>query len=946
MNFKHLKYSFLGLMFTASATGSLAQNVTFSADSLELSTAAVSTVGGDRLYKVPAANITNTFSGLFSGLTVNQGNGTPGDDMAGLLIRGIGTYGKSGAYNTAKIYIDGFETNLDFVSRLSPYEIKSVSILKDAAALATFGMKGGEGVIWIETRRGEVSPLKVDFQVRSGVQNAINVYKPLDSYGYASLYNQAYSNDFGDGDWMPYYSDEMLDSYRSGTGTDVDWWDETMKNTGMYTDADLAFHGGSEDIGYNVVLNYANQQGLFNVRNTDNTSNIRMAKYAVRANLDIRFSKVFSASVDMAGKLQDNYRPAYETATLMENIAGYPANIYPVRDGLVTADMLNYSGSALYPDNPVASIEGLGWTKNHTRAIQSNFKFNENLDILTKGLYLQEGVSFYANSLGEYSKTRNYARYLNGVAQTTDQTTSITASEFTPVQMERWIQGYVNAGYKRSFGPHAVNAQLGFRISDYQGEGQYEYRNHYMNQTGFATYSYDNRYVVSLAYSYFGSDAYGKAGRWRFYPTVSAAWLISNEDFMQNSDAVDFLKFRLSAGQSGYADSDATSAIGAFDTGGRYLYQQYYTSSQIGSFYTGNSAPFGSQSTLAPLFYANPEVTAETSTKFNAGIDLTLFKGLDISVDGFLDKRSGILTQDNSIMDYYGNILKFNNVGKMTNYGAELSVSYTRQSPTIGFSVFGLLSYAQNRIDYMAEEPQAYSWNGKTGRPLGSRIGLECIGFYDLDDFDADGNLNYGEPVPMFGSVEPGDLKYRDINNDGYIDQTDVTKVGNPWYPVLNASIGGTLTVKGFDLTVLLTGAFGGTVDLLDYPFYSKAFVNNNNAFAIAENAWAYYPNEGIDTRDSATYPKLSTADNDNNFQTSSFWVKKNDFIRVKTIEIGYDFKSLMKDDSFVSHLRVYLNAMNPFTFSQVLSDYGMDPESCFGYPALKSWNFGVQFSF
>lgn len=934
------------MALAASSLGSHAQDVTFSADSLMTGTSAVSTVGGDRLYKVPAANLTNTFQGLFGGLTVNSGNGAPGDDLAGLLIRGIGTYGKSGAYNTAKIYIDGFETNLDFVSRLSPYEIKSVSILKDAAALATYGMKGGEGVIWIETNRGSEGRLKIDFQVRSGIQNAINVYKPLDSYRYATLYNQAYSNDFGDGDWTPYYSEQELDAYRSGTGTDVDWWDETMRDMGMYTDTDLAFHGGTENIKYNIVLGYANQQGLYDVKNTDNTSNIRMARYSARANLDIKFSKIFSASVDMAGRLQDNWRPDYETAALMGNIVSYPSNIYPVTDALVTADMLNYSGTAVYPDNPVASIRALGWTKNHTRAIQSNFRFKEDLDVLTKGLYLQEGVSFYANSLGEYSKTRNYARYFNGVAQTTDQTTSITASKFSPVQMERWIQGYVNAGYKRSFGKHNVNAQAGIRISDYQGEGQFDYRNHYLNQTGFATWSYDRRYVASFAWSCFGSDAYAGSGRWRFYPTISAAWIISNEKFMSNATAVDFLKLRLSVGQSGYADSDVTSSIGSFDTGGRYLYQQYYTSSQIGSFYTGNSAPFEGQSTLAPLFYANPDVTAETSTKYNVGIDMTLLKSLNVSVDAFIDKRTGILTQDNSIMGYYGNVVKFSNVGEMTNRGVELSVSYARDMGDIGFSVFGLVNYARNTIDYMAEEPQAHSYNAKTGRALGTRIGLECIGFYDLDDFDEDGNLNPGLPVPMFGTVRPGDLKYRDLDEDGYIDQTDVTKVGNPWYPFLNASIGGNLKIKGFDLTILVTGSFGGTVDLLDYPYYTKAFVNNNNAFPIAENAWAYYPNEGIDTRDSATYPRLSTEDSKNNFQASSFWVRKNNFIRIKTIELGYDFGQLMRPDSVISNLRIYLNAMNPFTFSSVLKDYGMDPESYFGYPALKSWNFGLQLSF
>lgn len=943
------KLIFVSMLSVVSGMSLSAQDITFSTDSLATYTGAVSVVSGESLYKVPAANLTNTLSGTMSGLTVNQGNGTPGYDGAGLLIRGIGTYGMSGAYNTAKIYVDGFETDMDYISRLSPSEIKSISILKDATSLTLFGMNGAEGVLWIETKRGERGKLHTDFQVRSGVQSAINRPEALSSYEYASLYNQAYSNDAGkakwDWIWQPYYDDAALETFRTGEGPDINWFDEVMSGTGMYSDTDLSIHGGSDYVNYMVVLGYGNQQGLLNVSNTDATSNSGYERYSIRANLDIRLSKYITASVDMGGRIEDRTRPNYQLSALMDNVAAYPSLIYPVYDESVEGESANYSGTTIYPDNPVASINGLGWVKNHNRIIQSNFRFKEDLDFLLKGLYLQQGVSFYVNSMGSMSKTRNYARYFNGIAQTVDQNTTMTASSFGADEMVQWTQGYVTAGYKNGWGAHRIATDHTLRLSDYKGEGQFQYQNHYVNLSGKFNWSYDDRYILSLGYSYFGSDAFAGDSRWHFYPAISGAWVISNESFLKGNSVVDLLKLRISAGRSGYAESTVTDGLGTFSSNGRYLYQQYYTSSSAGSFYQGNSAPFGSQSTLAPLFIANPDVGPESSMKYNVGLDMSLL-GLTFTADAFLDKRSNILTMDNTVMNYYGYPKQFVNVGLMTNMGAEATLMYNGRNGDFEWSAFGTLSYAKNIIDYMAETPQAFDYNAQTGRPYGTRIGLECIGFYDFDDFDADGNLKEGLPVPMFGSVQPGDLKYRDLDGDTVIDQTDVTEIGAPWYPNMNFSLGGAIRYKGLDVTVFFSGACGGTINLLDYPIYTRAFVNNGNAYPIAQNAWAYYPEIAIDTRESADYPRLTTKDNANNYRTSSFWIRSNSFLRLKTAEIGYDFKELLPSSSVFSRMRIYLNAMNPFTLSSVLTEYEMDPESRYGYPALKSYNFGVQLSF
>ena len=909
-------------------------------------TGATSTVAGDVLYKTPTANLTNTVTGIIPGLFAVQGNGEPRWGDASWFIRGIGTYSFSGDANIAKYYVDGFEVLEDYINFLSPSEIGSISILKDAAALSTFGMRGANGVVWIETKRGEEGKPKVNIQMRSGVQSAINILKPLKSNDFANLYNQAISNDNGMV-WTPTYTSAQLDAYKSGRGTDVDWYKEALKDQGYYSDLDLSFHGGTNLVRYRVVLGYANQQGLFNAENTDQTSNTRFARYNMRTNLDINLFKILEASIDVGGRLQDWNRPNFSTSTLMNNLARYPSNIYPVYDEIAkeTDPLSYYSGTTIYPQNPVASINGLGWTTDRLRIMQANFKFKENLDFLLDGLYLQQSFSFYVQSLGSQNRTKNYARYFNGERQTTDESTTIVAGGLGSNGMEEWKQGTLTAGYGNSSEVHEVNAALNLHISDYKGNGLFGYQFHYLNYNGKVNYAYNKKYVAELGFSYFGSDAYAPSNKFGFYPALSAAWVVSNESFLESNEAVDFLKIRASAGKTGGAESYVTGVLSNFGSDGRYLYQQYYSSSQAGSHYTGNSAPFSSQGTFAPLFLVNENVFSEKSIKYNAGLDLNLFKKIDFSVDVFLDKRSDILTYDNTLMNYYGINTQFNNIGKMTNKGFEASLAYHDKVGDMSWSLFGMAFYAKNIVDFMAEVTPAEPYMAQTGKAYGTRMGLEAVGYYQLSDFNADGSLKTSIPEPMFGAVQPGDLRYKDMNNDGYVDQLDIAEIGPPSYPKWNVSFGGSLAYKSLDFSLFFRGAAGASINLLNYSNQMMAFVNNGNAYEWAKNAWAYYPEQGIDTRASATYPRLTTLENNNNYRASSFWIRNNDFLRLKNIEIGYDFSRIINYQG-ISKLRLYANALNPLTISNVLKDFNMDPESGLGYPALKSYNIGVQINF
>lgn len=907
----------------------------------ESSTAAVSTVSGEVLYATPAPNLTNTLYGRLPGLYVAQGSGEPGssNDAALLGIRGVGTYGVNGTngYGTYKIFVDGFETNDNYFRTLAPAEIESISILKDAAALSTFGMRGSNGVIFVKTKRGTISKPTLSFQVRSGVQEAINIDKPLNSYDFATLYNEAISNDNGMA-WTPTYSTSQLQAYKNGTGTDVDWYKEVVKNNGgLYTDADMTYSGGDQTARYFLVMDYANQRGLYNVSNTSSTSNQTMQRYNLRANLDFNMFKIFEASVDLGGKVEDHKYPNYTTSSLWNDLASYPSNVYPVHDSGT-----NWSGTTIYPNNPVASINALGWGSEHRRILQANFGLKEKLNFITEGLYLKETYSFNTYARSFYSKTATYARYYNGATTTTDITTPIKAGGVSPGGQEDWRQGTITLGYDHKFGDHTITSALNIHQSNYMGDGLYSYEYHYENFNGKVNYNYKNRYVGEFGFSYFGIDSYAPGNKWGFYPAISGAWIISNESFWRAVSKIDNLKLRLSVGKLGGSDADNSPQ----GQNGRYLYQQYYSSSSPtgNSFYLGDGTP-GAQGLLAPLYTANPSIFAEKSLKYNIGVDARFFKKIELTADVFMDKRSGIVTYDNSVPGTWGINTIIRNLGKVTNKGFEVSTAYTDKIGKLQYSVYGMAAYNDNKIDYMAEITPAHPYNGATGKRIGTPIGLVAIGYYQLSDFNADGSLRAGLPTPAFGKVQPGDLKYKDIDNNGVVDANDVTGVGKSVYPKLTYSFGANFKYKDFDFNIFFQGTSGSSVNLLSSAYYQTvAFVNNGNAYNIAKGAWAYYPDQNIDTRKSATYPRLTTIANTNNYRTSSFWMKSGDFLRIRNIEIGYTLPaSSLKG---ISKLRVYINTVNPVTWSTLLKNYNLDPESVSGYPGLKSFNAGVSVTF
>lgn len=895
-------------------------------------TGAVSTVDGVTLGKTTAPNLTNSFAGQFSGLTLFQGSGEPGNDMASWLIRGIGSYGNAG-YNSAKIFVDGFEVNASYIAYLSPTEIERVSILKDGAALSVFGERGANGIIWIETKRGKIAPATVSASVRFGLQQATTLAKPLDSYGYASLYNQAISNDMGR--WAPAYSDEELKAYRDGTGTNVDWYDEALRNAGYTIDGDVAFHGGTQVARYNVMLNYLNQQGLYDVKNSDSRSNRTNERYSLRANLDFTIFKFIEARVDLGGRIERSKRPNIGTDDMFYNMARYPSNIYEIWDD---AEQTHYSGTSVYNSNPVASLNALGWRQTQSRVLQGNFQLVEKLDFLTEGLYLREAFSFNTYTKSGYSKTRNYARYRNGERTTTDEDTSLQASGYGSDGMEDWKQGQISLGYNRAFGRHALDGAVNFHISAYNGDGYFSYKYHYANLNGRINYSYDDRYVAEFGFSYFGNDAYAKGNQWAFYPSVSAAWVLSREAFLKNSKVVNLLKLRLSYGRSGFADSNATGVLSNYSSNGRYLFKDYYTNSYVGSFYMGDSEGVW-QSSLVHMFLSNSGAHAEKSNKYNIGIDAELFGKLHLSADAFLDKRTDILTLDNSMMGYFGKNYFFDNIGKMTNKGFEATAVWTDQRSNWGYSISGSVSFNRNKIDYMAEVAPAHSYNAQTGRPYGTLIGLVADGFYDVNDFNADGSLREGLPVSSYqNTVRPGDVKYRDLNRDGRIDDYDRTYQLYAAVPEIYYGFSVELKYRGFGVSAYFQGVAHSTLETTLSSIYQPLYGNDRNVSEYyMEHRWSRFNTEG-------RYPRLTTLANGNNYTQSSLWTENGNFLKLRTLQAYYKLPSKIARKLRMRECSFYFRGLNLFSADHVGI---LDPEYVStGYPSSRSYQIGLNVIF
>lgn len=875
---------------------------------------AISTVPGNELQKSYTLNLGNTLYGRLSGLTVMQGGGEPGLQSPSLRIRGLNTFNSGTA---VLIIVDGFESPYD---HLVPEEIESMTLLKDASATAIYGSKGANGVLLVTTKRGYEGPLKISFTTQQGVMSPTHLPKFLGSYDYATLYNEALVNDGK----PALYSATDLDAYKTGSDPlfhpDVNWYDQVLRKSAMASKYDLNFSGGNNTVHYFVLLDYMSDGGLYKKTKglSDYSTNSKYTKLNYRSNVDFFFTRNFSAKLSIGGSVMDKSNPAaLNTSTIFNNLAQLPPNSFPVYN-----PGGSYSSNLLY-SNPWGDLLEKGLYTSNGRVFQANMKLTEKLDMITQGLSISAAVAFNSSFTSVSSKSRTYVSYSikddgfgNPIFTKIGQNSSLSGSEGESDQWRRYaIQGFLD--YDRNFGTSNLNGVVVFTESNYSYSGiglPYKDR----SLAGRLTYTKNEKYVGEFSFGYCGSKEYPEGKRWGFFPAASLGWIVSNEGFLKGSSFMNFLKLRGSYGMTG------NDNIG-IPPESRFMWNQTY--GYMTPYITGTGTT--SNSTIGEGRLANPDVTWEKQKELNIGLEGTLIKNIDFKIDVFQRDRYDILaTPYRDLPGFLGVQSQGLNVGKVNNKGFEAMIRFNSDNTKdLQYFVQADVWYTKNKIVYNSEALQLYDWLYKTGQQVNQPFVYQFAGFY------ADAADIASSPRQIFSAtVVPGDMKYKDLNGDNLIDQNDLYPSGNTTMPTITAALHTGLKYKGFDLDILFQGVSGRTVYLNGN--YFQAFQNNAQVSEIALGRWT------SSTAATATYPRLSTSGNMNNFQNSSFWQRNGNFIKLRSIELGYSIPGSLTSKLKLNDARVFLNGTDLFSFDHM--DF-TDPETITGYPPVRTISIGLR---
>lgn len=949
-------------------------------------TGSVSTITTKDLKQSPTANLNNALAGRMPGLMVNQfGGGEPGVDRADLRIRGMGTYGDKSPI----VIVDGVERDMSY---LAPEEIETFTILKDASATAPYGVRGANGVIIITTKRGKASEKpSVNFKASVGTNSPVKFPKYLGSADYATLYNEAMinSNPTTDPSKLELFTDEAIANYRKaigdnsdGLGYNWDYFDYAFKPC-MQQDYSLSIRGGSERARYYVMANYYSQGG--NYKHTDVTETDTQAKfkrYNFRANVDVDITKDFYVRVDLGARITDRYAPgttASQVVKLCNTLPPYlPIVVENNGNPANETYELNNPYGMLYGDykhrkNILGELSRRGYLQEKNTYLNGSFAIGHKLDFITKGLKI-EGIFSYDASEGNwihrnlgdrtdgYMNFSQYATfqpaegsfgsiYMNNPNYTGayilgnpwyDQDGTISNS-FSHNSSNSKTYYQLKLDYLRNFGDHDVSAMVLFNRSNTTIDNQVPYR--YQGLTARATYAFQNKYLAEFNIGYNGSENFAPGKRYGTFPAGSIGWVISRERFMQGAEKwLSNLKLRASYGMVG---SDMIS-------GSRFGYLQFF---QGGDGYSFGVNEFGNgYSGLKEGNFANPNLTWEKARKLNVGLDASFFnERLTFSADYFYEHRYDIITSlsDGNKLGYPGIVGKdapFINSGIVDNRGIDFEIGWNGNiGEDFRYYIKPNFTFARNKIVFMNEVAYENEWRANTGKRIDEYFVYEFDHFvYDQAEADKLNAMNGGSGFQPWGKLYPGDVVYKDQNGDGKIDdEHDRRAMGNPRTPEIQFGIPVGIQYKGFDVSLLFQGAANTSVLLngaavWDFPQFDQDQIGKVKPMHF--NRWTE------ETKDVATYPRLTIGTNDNNKNSnSSLYLYDASYLRLKNVEIGYTLPKHLIRFAGLQNVRFYVQGMNLLTFDG-LDDVDVDPETNNGdgswYPIQRIFNFGVDITY
>jgi TonB-linked SusC/RagA family outer membrane protein len=909
--------------------------------------------------KQPSSNLTSAFAGKIPGLISYQTTGEPGEDLAQFFVRGVTTFGYK---QSPLILIDGFEASATDLARIQPDDVESFSVLRDASATVLYGARGANGIILVNTKAGREGPVKLNARVDMHVATPTRILEMLDAVDYMKLYNQArMTRNPGLG---AYYSEQKIHSTMIGKDPmiypNIDWYATLFKNYTINTKANINVSGGGQVANYYVSGGYDNETGLLKVNGQNNfNNNINIDRFHVRTNVVFKLSPSTSLDTRIQGRFETYTGPYVATTTLFNEVMNanpvdFPAVYEPDEGHRYVEHVLfgsQYSGGSA-ATNPYAQMVR-GYEERNETTINTQVTLMQDLEMITKGLKIQAKASAKVRS--KYSSRRTYLPYYYTVDTYNPITGDYTLMCINPTSGRAYL-GNVEPGrdadglyyfearlnWDRKFGKHAVgfmtvgmatssNAQLAdlANLTIYEALPEKN-----LGNSSRLTYNYDSRYFIELAYGYNGSEKFTGKNQFGFFPSVGGGWLISNEDFFASlKNTVSNLKLKFTYGWVG---NDAISLRSE-----RFFFLSDITKG--GSGYNWGESFNHSEGGYTIKRYANPDISWEVSEKYNAGMEIGFFKdeALKLQVDFFRDMRNNIYLTRETIPATAGFEEKpKGNVGKALSRGLDGSLDY-QQNFNKDFWLTGRANFTYSTNKYVEKDEPDYEdeYLQFVGQNLNQGRGYVAERLF-VDDAE----IKNAPSQASLGEYSAGDIRYRDINDDGEINLNDRIFMGYPTVPEIQYGFGVSAGYKNFDFSFFFQGNARVSFFINSGTGTGIApFVGRRNALSIvARDAWSE-DKQNVH----AFWPRLTDQVIANNSQQSSWWLRNGSFLRLKSTELGYSlsgWKALQLIGAQSG--RIYFSTENLFVFSPFKL---WDPEmgqNGLAYPLNRRFNIGIQLNF
>jgi TonB-linked SusC/RagA family outer membrane protein len=861
--------------------------------SRQLNLSGTSTIYAEDVNTTPVADISNVMAGRLAGLYTLQTSSRTGFDNASFGLRG----------QTPLIVIDGVVRSF---TSFNPNDIKSITVMKDALSTAMFGQRSSNGIIYITTKdRSEHRPFELNFTAQYGALQHLKTPNFILGANYASLYNEAQKNTSPNS--IPLYDAATISAYQNGTNNpylqpNTNWRELVYKTNSAQQRYNIDVAGNGIAYRYYASIEHFKSDGNFITDNVNayNTNNF-YKRYNIRTNAQMDFSDDIQLTLNIFGSIESNNEPGVGATTIMDRVYATSPLGYPAKNADGT-----YGGTSTVINNILASTVSSGYLGSNQRTLNADASLLFKLDDLTEGLwtkgtlsinnYYQQGVArsktfaiYYPSSVGATTNTKIGS---DGVLEAGKGVSSISG---------QFKQTYFNAllGYDKGFGQHQLNVLATFNNDN--NLNSYTQLNQVYQTAGLTTkYNYKEKYLAELGFAYSSFNRFAPENRWEFLPSLGLGWILSNEDWFKSS-SINFLKLRGSLGQTAWADPS-----------NYYTYLQRYTLNSTGyNFGTGLAAVSGSfENGIAA------KISSEKAWKYDVSIDAGFLNNkLNAAVTYYNNRYYDLLQQKNNgdASGIFGQTYPVENLGKRAFTGFETTISFKNETTsTIGYQIGANVSIEKSKIIDKDEPNYPYSWLYDAGNSATQIRGYEAIGFYQVGD-------DYSKIPGILGyNPQAGDIKYKDLNSDGIINFLDQKQI-NSNKPRIFFGLNFALNYKDFDLSGLVQGILNR--ELLLSASGMSAFSNGTGYVLDYTTANRWTPQNNVN----ATLPRLTLGANNNNQQSSSFWLRNADYLRLKNLELGYSLPSKMLSKAKINRLRLFVNAYNLFTVSQ-LAD--VDPES------------------